>query len=162
MKSRTKGIHVGKLSIVVVFCALTSVLSPLAVAATDGYFWSKDAATRNASNEAYWENRTVPGDGGIASFAASPASLTLNNDISGWTLGGLKLDGFSGVVKGNPITLTGAADVSGEGEAKFLCTIQAAQGASLKKLGTGSVLLTAEADSQKMVHFIPGMTIILK
>ena len=159
MTSRTKGIHGGKLSIMVVFCALTSVLSPLAVAATDGYFWSKDAATRNASNEAYWENRTVPGDGGIASFAASPASLTLNNDISGWTLGGLKLDGFSGVVKGNPITLTGAADVSGEGEAKFLCTIQAAQGASLKKLGTGSVLLTAPLTGFSPVETVLGTLI---
>ena len=94
--------------------AATSLGVYVSVAATDGFFWSTDAnVTRTASNAAYWENRTVPGDGGIASFAASPASLTLNNDISGWTLGGLKLNGFSGVVKGNPVALTGDAVVSG-------------------------------------------------
>ena len=146
-------------SVCLAVAAATGLGVCVSMAATDGFFWSKDAATRNASNEAYWENRTVPGDGGIASFAASPASLTLNNDISGWTLGGLKLDGFSGVVKGNPITLTGAADVSGEGEAKFLCTIQAAQGASLKKLGTGSVLLTAPLTGFSPVETVLGTLI---
>ena len=131
-------------SVCMAVAAAMSLGMHVSVAATDGFFWNTDSSvTRNASNEAYWENRTVPGNGGIASFAASPTSLTLNNDISGWTLGGLTLNGFSGVVKGNPITLTGDAVVSGDGEAKFLCTIQAAQGASLKKLGTGSVLLTA-------------------
>ena len=160
MKSKTKGIHGGGLSIMAVSCALISVWPSLAVAATDGFFWSvENSVTRKTATAAYWENLTIPGDGGIASFAASPASLVLDNDISGWTLGGLKLNGFLAVVKGNPITLTGDAAVSGDGEAKFLCTIQAAQGATLGKFGTGSVLLTAPFTGFSSVKTVLGTLI---
>lgn len=101
----------------------------------------------------------VPGDGGIASFTNSPVGLVFNNDILGWTLGGLKLNGFLGEVRGNPITLTGDAFISNDGAAKFLCTVQAAEGATVRKLGTGSVLLTAPLTGFSPVETVLGTLI---
>lgn len=114
----------------------------LAAAATDGYYWcTDDNATRKLSSTTYWLCGVRAEDGGIASFAMSPTAHTITNDLTGWTLGGLVLNGFSGTFSGNALTLTGDADVSGDGAARFLCTVQAAAGARFAKYGTGSIEL---------------------
>lgn len=124
---------------------LAALAAGAAFAATNGTYWNAESSCSRTTGEAsYWLKRTVAGDGGIATFADTPSSQTLKNTISGWTLGGLALNGFSAQVTGNPISLTGQAAVDASGSPTFFCAIQAAEAAAtLAKSGPGTITLAA-------------------
>ena len=126
------------MKIVIAGAFVSIVAGALLSKAADGVAWKADGGSYSLGSKTCWYGQIIAGDGGKATF--QPTTGTLTQNIDGWTLGALDLQGGKQVFKGGDIAFTGSAElIADDSTPKFLCAIKGVEGASLTRRGAGSV-----------------------